>query len=152
MSVPLQKPQVADLHLSGSVVRRSSVLASLALSALVLSVFSAGRDSGPESAVVRFHEALRRRDQAALSNWIMSTNDRTSVREMIGIALARIESGADVQVFRVKRSRDESWVAVVYRRPRAPLEQIDWSVRKEGATWKVDCETTYANLRRYFGR
>lgn len=118
-----------------------------ALSLLTLTVFAFSKDTGPESAVRRYQQAIAAGDMQGAANFASGSQEYSGwlsaqVRDILRYS-RRIQLGG------VKKNGREAFVDVVYELPQAGnMMAIRFVVKKPNLKWKVDTEETVRVLSR----
>jgi hypothetical protein len=124
--------------------------AALALSFVTLSVFYVLQDYGPESAIRRFHRAVRIGDSNDLARVTEQPIGSPPVQELIAWVNQMNFIGARYQLLRVERQPREVYAALAYVAPNNENYATVWVVEKRGTSWKIDAARTATILRDKF--
>jgi hypothetical protein len=124
--------------------------ASLVLSFVTLSVFYVLQDYGPESAIRRFHRAVRAGDSSELTRVTEQPIGSPPVQELVGWVNQMNYLGARYQLLRVERQPREVYAALAYIAPNGENYATVWVVEKRGPIWKIDAARTATILRDKF--
>lgn len=121
--------------------------AAFALSLLTLAVFAYSKDTGPESAVKRYQQAIAEGDLDGAAHYEVN-RDRYS-----GALAAQIRDilrySRRIQLGGVKKNGREAFVDVVYELPQpGNMMAIRFVVKKPDMKWKVDTGETVRLLTR----
>lgn len=121
--------------------------AALVLSLVTLSVFYVLRDYGPESAIRRFHRAVRIGDPNELARVTEQPIGSPPVQELVGWVNQMNLIGGRYQLLRVERQPREVYAALAYQGPNGESYATVWVVEKRGTSWKIDAARTATILR-----
>ncbi|QYK52954.1 MAG: hypothetical protein KF824_11925 [Fimbriimonadaceae bacterium] len=121
--------------------------AAFALSLLTLAVFAYSKDTGPESAVKRYQQAIAEGDMDGAAHYEFSQGRYS------GVLAAQIRDilrySRRIQLGGVKKNGREAFVDVVYELPQpGNMMAIRFVVKKPDLKWKVDAEQTVRLLTR----
>ncbi len=129
--------------MSGLSRRLQSILAAAVLAALTLTVFGLTQNSGPESAVRRFHEALLQGSGDRLAAELADVRDVEAARELRARVLVLLQNRARVGVAKVVQEGKNARVFVTYQLPQQGLMAIiPFALRKSTGAWLVDARKT----------
>jgi hypothetical protein len=130
---------------------RLAAIPALILSALVLGVFWALRDFGPESALRRFHMASVNRDEAMLGDVTDFSPNPQYAQALSSRVQDLARAGGRYELRRMDRSRTRVVAEVVYRFPFTG-QQIPslWVVEKTQGRWRVNPYRTMTLMERAF--
>lgn len=131
---------------------RVAAIPAFILSALVLGVFWALRDFGPESALRRFHMASVNNDQGMLEDVTDFEPNPQYAQALRSRVQDFARAGGRYELRRMDRSRTRVIAEVVYRFPFTG-QQIPslWVVEKERGKWRVSPYETIRLMERAFG-
>lgn len=125
--------------------RIASVASAFGLAALTLAVFYVAQNAGPQTAVLRFHEALRADDPAALQSVLLqSIQASPAVRVLAEEALVVLHAKGEVQIVRTS-PLPQPGVVIVETRYRVPGSQPitrAWVVVHSQSGWKIDADAS----------
>ncbi|MCA0359632.1 MAG: hypothetical protein LCH41_01125 [Armatimonadetes bacterium] len=129
-------------------VSRGTWLAAAVLVVLVLAVFFVSRDTGPESTVRRYHQALANADTTGTR--ALQTDDSQLAGPLLDSNVRRlIVESQEIQLGRVRREGRTAYVDVVYRIPQSgSMMAVRYVVEKPGLRWRIDAPETLSLLRR----
>lgn len=122
--------------------RLPGLLAACILAVLTLGAFFILQDYGPDSAVRRFHEALRRGDPAELQQVVDEPISDQTVQYVCAFVKPLLQEGDQIQLARTDRQGDQDDVVVVYRRPNGQTLAIVWIVDRRASIWKINARLT----------
>jgi len=129
-----------------------SVIAALCLAVLTLAVFGQAQNTGPESAIRQYHQALvaspggndrgpvmlqQREDVTQPFNQLIEQLLRAGAQVRFG----RI-TGAQVRFGRITKQLPDATVEVAYLRPNGETWAFLYVLRREQGVWRVDVEQT----------
>ena len=137
--------------MDGKRFRTSSAVTAAALMLLTLAVFSVLQDYGPESAIRRFRDAVRRMDGRALAAVTEEPLDDPRVTHLVQAVKALDESGASYQILRMDREPRRVAAEVLYTLPDGRQGQTWWIVVKSRRAWRVEARETGRAFRQTLG-
>jgi hypothetical protein len=115
---------------------------------LTLYVFYRLQDYGPESAIRRFHAAIKNRDPVDLQRVTKQPIDSSNTIKLIGMVQPWLAEGWSYKLLRMDRSPFQVRAAVVYTPPKEEGYErpLIWVVEKSGRAWMVDVDKTVTIL------
>ncbi|HRJ26863.1 MAG TPA: hypothetical protein PLO61_05060 [Fimbriimonadaceae bacterium] len=129
----------------------SSVAASVVLAAVTLGVFGSAASIGPESVVLRYHEAVSVRNERELRDIQLQGNENPFVFELRVQTTQYLQFRPEVRIQRVASQDREAIVEVLYDfGPRGRVSK-PFILRRQGSFWRIDAEATQLRLRQTFG-
>ncbi len=126
-----------------------SFLAAAALAVLTLATFAVAADRGPESAVKRFHEAIKEGDEAAIDQVLVGSPDGADQARLIGVVRQLLTIDSRVELGRVASIGREATVDVRY--PIRGGSFVRFVLDQQQGRWQVDAKKTLDLYRRPFG-
>lgn len=125
----------------------SGIVPAFALACFTLFIFFFTQNSGPESAVLRYHEAIQLRDPQRLQSVTARPIDeaasieiQTRVAQVMGVYRS-------LRISRAFRDGDRAIVQVIYRLPNDQATAINFAVVRERDQWRVyPAETLRQNM------
>ncbi len=116
---------------------QGSIAAGL-MTVLTLSVFGAAQNQGPESAVKRYHEAVRAGNLNAVSE-VTSENPRAGQPAGLHLLVRRLlDSGAQVRFGGTRKNYPEALVEVAYVLPNGEVWAWPYVTRLQAGRWRID--------------
>ncbi len=132
--------------------RFQSILSAGVLAALTLTVFGFAQSSGPESAVRRFHQAVREqrwRDvQALLTTPIMEP----TASQLVQYVSLNLRNSSSVELRRIQIRNRVGEVYAVYRGPNGGFASLPFVVVRSADGWRVDPEMTRERFSQLVGQ
>ena len=119
-----------------------SYVAAGLLACLTIRVFFELQDSGPESAIRRFNDAIRDHDAESIRKLTTEPLEGDATRAMLAKLDAWDSDGATMQVTLMERSGDEVRAVVVFSLPKGTSSAMIWVVERRGKMWLVDANKT----------
>ncbi len=117
------------------------------LASLTVRVFFELQDYGPESAIRRFLEAIKKNNPAELDDVITEKaihgDDEKEMIARIGIWQ---QKGVTMQVGRMERNINEVRAVVIFSFPNETIFGPVWVVERRGKDWLVDANKTAINF------
>ena len=137
--------------MSAKPLRASATFAAATLAILVLAVFSVLQDYGPESAIRRFHDAVRRDDVRALAQVTEEDPRDARVQHLAQNVALLSKQGANYRILRMDREPRQVAAEVQYVLPDGRQGRTVWVVVKTRRTWRVEASETGRYFRRTLG-
>lgn len=122
--------------------RTVSVVSSVAVCALTLSVFLAGRNNGPISAVTRFNQAVVKRDPRLAASVVYQNFRSASVQFLWGQLARSITAETPTYYALTEKSKAWAIVSVTYVLSKDSRVYLPYVVKKVDGVWVVDCTET----------
>lgn len=130
---------------------RRSLLAAVALSVLTLATFAASAGRGPESAVKKFHEAIKENDEAAMAVSMAGPVDGVDQRQLIGLVRQLLSIEPHVELGKVQSAGRDAVVDVSYSLRNGRRQVVRFTLLQSQSRWQVDAKKTLDLYRRPFG-
>lgn len=121
--------------------QRTNIVAAGVLALLTITLFAVSRNSGPESSIRQFHEAIARRDSARLAR--VSSPPRTIKGSQVAILIEQlIRQGAQVRFGSVEKKPPDSVVEVAYLLRDGRTWALRMFLTRVNGVWKIDLDET----------
>jgi hypothetical protein len=120
-----------------------SIWPAVILSAICLVTFAALRDYGPESALRRFHEAVRDGDDAAITLAVGLDVSQAKLEFARAQVWNLIQQGARYRILKMDRTPTRVGAEVVYTLPNGYSINFYWIMKKERRVWRVDLNESF---------
>jgi len=149
--------------------RQTSVIAATILTLLTVTVFAVSRNQGPESAILRYHEALSKfQDPTALAKaFALPEADRPGTLDAVRFAtvqnaqlpenqsfhteiLRLLKESRSVRIGHVQRAGRVALVDVVYASPFGVMT-VRYAMQKGRSGWLIDTAETLRRTRSLMG-
>ncbi len=147
--------------------RQTSVIAATILTLLTVTVFAVSRNQGPESAILRYHEALSRfQDPASLAKaFALQKADQPGTLDAVRFATVRnavgdesfhteilrlLKESRTVRIGHVQRAGRVALVDVVYASPFGVMT-VRYAMQKGRSGWLIDSPETLRRTRSLMG-
>lgn len=124
------------------------IIAAGLLSILTVSVFARAQYSGPESAVIKYHVALGRRDMAGIQAVVLQDQSVDSVKSLNQQMIALLSTVEDYGVSAVNHMGREATVDVVYSSNRFGTVLVRFTLVKPRDEWELDADRTQGMVHR----
>lgn len=121
----------------------SSVMAALLLATLVLAVFGFAQNSGPESAVVRFHQAVAVGNPTRVQAMIPSYPEERESVSVVRAVQHLLGSGYGYQVVDVQQRGKQAIVWVDYGSSAQRFYVLAFVLEMRGNQWIIDGAESY---------
>ncbi len=113
-----------------------------ALALLTLAVFWFLRESGPESAVRKFHIAVVNGDTAVLEDLLAAGSSRYATSYLVAVVANYARAGAQFRIHGTARGTEATFVEVDYVVPRRTPVPVLWATMKQGGRWRIHPDLT----------
>lgn len=121
----------------------SSVMASLLLSTLVLTVFGFAQNSGPESAVVRFHEAVAAANPTRIQAMIPTYPEERESMQVVRVVQHLLGAGYGYQVVDVQQRGKQAIAWVDYGSSAQRFYVLAFALEMRGNQWVINGAETH---------
>ena len=125
----------------------SSIVAASCITALTLSVFLVSRNSGPISAVTRFHQSVSARDAKLLVSVSVQPIDDPNLAVLVNQVEPFLKGGRNIQYTLVSKSAGIANVSVTYQFPRGYWSKL-YVLRHGKRQWYIDAKDTLTQANR----
>jgi hypothetical protein len=131
-------------------MKRSAWLPAIVLAAVTFGVFFALQDYGPEGAVRRFHESIRREDSKALQEVLQEPVASDEAKQLVFSTRALLRNGP-AGLLGTRRGGRNVQMLVTYRDPFGRAFPIVFFVDKRPGSrqWKISASKTNVAIRDY---
>ncbi|MBX3112839.1 MAG: hypothetical protein KF857_12640 [Fimbriimonadaceae bacterium] len=130
---------------------RRSIGVAAGLALLTLATFASAAGRGPESAIKKFHEAVKENDVAALAQVTLQPPDDPDVQRLAGVVRQLLSIEPHVELGKVQSIRTDAVVDVTYNRGRFGRQTVRFVLSQKKQVWQVDARETLDLYRRPFG-
>lgn len=120
----------------------SSVVAALCLSILTLAVFGQAQNTGPESAIRQYHQALLASPAGDDLGPVIPQQNPGATQPFNQLIGQLLRAGAQVRFGRITKQLPDATVEVAYLRPNGETWAFLYVLRREQGVWRVDVEQT----------
>jgi len=119
-----------------------SVIAALCLAVLTLAVFGQAQNTGPESAIRQYHQALLASPVGDERGPVISQQNQLVTQPFNQLIEQLLRAGAQVRFGRITKQLPDATVEVAYLRPNGETWAFLYVLRREQGIWRVDVEQT----------
>ena len=119
-----------------------SVIAALCLAVLTLAVFGQAQNTGPESAIRQYHQALVASPGGNDRGPVMLQQREDVTQPFNQLIEQLLRAGAQVRFGRITKQLPDATVEVAYLRPNGETWAFLYVLRREQGVWRVDVEQT----------
>ncbi|MFN3962356.1 MAG: hypothetical protein ACK4NQ_05195 [Fimbriimonadaceae bacterium] len=119
-----------------------SVIAALCLAVLTLAVFGQAQNTGPESAIRQYHQALLASPGGNDRGPVMPLQREDVTQPFNQLIEQLLKAGAQVRFGRITKHLPDATVEVAYLRPNGETWAFLYVLRREQGVWRVDVEQT----------
>ena len=130
---------------------KRSIAVALALSVLTLATFAAAAGRGPESAVKKFHEAIKENDAADLARVLAQPEDNADSVQLAGLVSQLLSVDPHVELGKVQSAGQTASIDVIYNRGRYGRQAVRFVIVQKSSHWVIDAQKTLDLYRRPFG-
>ncbi len=123
-------------------VQKSSAVAAAFLACIIVRVFFELQYYGPESAILRFNQALKAHDLVTVQLCSTEPLQGDLEKRFLAQLLDWDEHGVSLQVDKIERTGNEVRAAVVLTSPAGKPTGMVWVVQQRGRQWLVDVNKT----------
>ena len=120
----------------------SSVIAALCLAVLTLAVFGQAQNTGPESAIRQYHQALSASPNSDDLGPVVPQQSPGTTQPFNQLIGQLLRAGAQVRFGRITKRLPDATVEVAYLRPNGETWAFLYVLRLERGVWRVDVEET----------
>lgn len=113
------------------------------LATLVLTVFGMAQNSGPQSAIVRFHEAVASGNQDRISAMIEGSPEEREARQIVQLINQLMRQGFGFNVVEVRQQGRNAVALVQYGAMNQRFYTISFALVMRGNQWRIDSAETY---------
>jgi len=130
---------------------RRSIGVAAGLAMLTLATFAAAAGRGPESAIKKFHEAIKENDVNGLAQVSVQAPNDPDLQQLAGVVRQLLSIEPHVELGKVQSIRTNAVVDVTYNRGRFGRQTVRFVLTQKRSQWQVDAKETLDLYRRPFG-
>lgn len=114
----------------------------MCLAVLTLAVFGQAQNTGPESAIRQYHQALLASPGGNDRGPVMPLQREDVTQPFNQLIEQLLKAGAQVRFGRITKHLPDATVEVAYLRPNGETWAFLYVLRREQGVWRVDVEQT----------